>query len=215
MAIQPAHRPVSALLAAAVLGGSGLADAQPAPEPVFAVSAVIAQVKRELAAAQNAPGAALVLRLEKAEATLAVSRVVDANGKVSVGVPSLGLDLGGSGGRKAEQSSTLFVELAPPRAGAALGATETWNLGLAEAIVDARRELLKGLADEPKLEPRKVVITIRFGVTRTAGGSGQLQLVLLTLGGGATTTTTDLSTVVLTFAAAPPRSATARSSGAP
>ena len=183
------------------------AEAQTAtqPAPVFPVSAVIAQVKRELAAAQNAPGAGLNLTLEKVETTLAVSRVVDASGNVSVGVPAMAAQVGGSGSRKAEDSSTLYVELAPPKPGASLGAVEPKNLGLTEAIVDTRRELLKGLADEPRLDPRRVVITIKFTVTQTLAATGQLKLVVLSVGGGGSLASSDVSTVMLTFAARAPR----------
>lgn len=183
--------------------------AQAQSAPVFPISSVIAEVKRELAAAQNVPGAAVDLKLEKVEATLAVSRVVDANGKVSVGVPALGVELGAGGTRKSEDSSTLYVELVPPEPGRALGATETKNFGLTEAIVDTRRELAKGLRDEPRLDPKKVVITVKFGVTQSAGPTGQLKLVVLTVGGGVSVAASDVSTIVLTFAANPGRTLTA------
>jgi hypothetical protein len=178
---------------------------QAQPAPVFPIAEVIAQVKRELAAAQNAPAAALVLKLEKVEATLVVSRTVDANGKVAIGVPAFGLEVGGGGSRKAEDSSTLYVELVPPEPGRALSATETKNFGLTEAIVDTRRALIKGLAGEPKLDPRKVVITVKFGVTQTVGPTGQLKFVVISVGGGASVTSADVNTIGLTFSVQPGR----------
>jgi hypothetical protein len=198
-------RPERMAQAIAVLFFAALAAsaAQAAASPVFPIAAVIAQVKQELATAQNAPGAGLVMALEKVEVTLAVSRVVDANGKVTIGVPSMGLEVGGGAGRKSEESSTLYVELVPPKGGGILGATEIENFGLAEAIVDTRRQLLKGLADEPKLDPRKVIISVKFGVARTAGPTGQLKLIVISVGAGQSVTSADTNTVVLTFSAKP------------
>ena len=190
---------IAVLVFAVLAAGS----AQAAAAPVFPIAAVIAQVKQELAAAQNTPGAGLAMTLEKVEVTLAVSRVVDANGKVTIGVPSMGLEVGGGAGRKSEESSTLYVELVPPRGGGILGATEIQDFGLTEAIVDTRRQLLKGLADEPRLDPRKVVISVKFGVARTAGPSGQLKLVVISVGAGQSVTSADTNTVVLTFSAKP------------
>jgi hypothetical protein len=171
--------------------------------PVFSVSAVVAQVKRELAAAQNTQGAGLKLVLDKVEATLLVSRVVDANGKITIGVPSAGVDASGGGSRKAEESSTLYIELVPPKPTAFLGATDAKDFGLTEAIVETRRELLKGLADEPRLDPRKVVITVKFGITRNLGTSGQLKLMVISVGAGASVTSSDVNTIVLGFSMAP------------
>ena len=179
---------------------SACANAAPAQSrSVFPIASVIAQVKRELAASQNTTGASLNLNLEKVEVTLAMSRVVDANGKVAIGVPAIGAEVGGSGTRKAEETSTLFVELVPPKPTGLLSSTDVKDFGLTEAIVETRSELLKGLADEPKLDPRKVVITVKFGVTRSAGASGQIKFVVISIGGGGSVTASDTNSIALTF----------------
>jgi hypothetical protein len=172
--------------------------------PVFPISAVIEQVKREIAAAQNTTGSSLQLKLEKVEATLQVARTVDASGKVSIGVP-WGTGTGeanAGGGRKAEESSTIYVELVPPKAGAALAASDAQDFGLTEAIVETRQQLLKGLNVEPRLDPRKVIITVKFSVTKSVAAGGQVKLVVLTLGGNASVAATDGSTIALTFSKA-------------
>jgi hypothetical protein len=93
------------------------------------------------------------------------------------------------------------VELVPPEPEATLGLSKSKNFGLTEAIVDTRRQLQKGLADKPKLDPRTVKITVKFGVEQTAGPSGQLKLVVISVGAGASVTSADVNTVALTFAA--------------
>lgn len=173
----------------------------PKKDPIkgFALGEVIDQVKHELEAAQSVPSAGLNLALKKVEISLAVANVIDLKGQMTVGVPSLGLGLGFSSGRKHEESSTLYVELAPPAANALLSGADRAGLGLTQAIVDARDQLAMGLNEEPRLDPKKVVITIKFGVTESSSGSGELKIVAVSLGGSALRTTSDVSTIILTF----------------
>jgi len=169
------------------------------PSGSFPVAAVIAQVKRELAAAQNSPGASVGLKLDKVELNFALTRTVDANGKVTIGVPAVGVEIGGNGSRKTEDASSLLVELVPPRPLGIMSGADTRDFGLTEAIVETRRQLRQGLDDDPKLEPRKVQITLRFVVTRTGGPTGQIKFLVFSVGGGANISATDASSIVLTF----------------
>jgi hypothetical protein len=53
-----------------------------------------------------------------------------------------------------------------------MGGTDISQLGLTQAIVDSRRELgAKFKMKKPKLQPTKASIQIKFGVTRTSGGT--------------------------------------------
>jgi hypothetical protein len=192
-------RLVAVVLAGALTTGCSSAAVRDTPAPIFPVAAVIAQIKHELAAAQNTAGASVGLALEKVDVTLAVSRVVEANGKVSVGVPAIGLELGGAGSRKGEEASTVAIQLLPPKGTGTLSATPPEDLGLTQMIVQTRAELLKGLNEEPKLDAKQVVMTVKFALSKTVGPTGQLKFVVVTIGGGGTVTATNTNTVVLTF----------------
>jgi hypothetical protein len=63
----------------------------------FPLAAIIAQVKKELAAAQNIPGQNIGLALQIVQLTFAITHTVDVNGKVAIGVPILSADIGGNG----------------------------------------------------------------------------------------------------------------------
>jgi hypothetical protein len=165
----------------------------------FPLAAVIAQVKKELAAAQNIPGQSIGLALKTVELTFAITHTVDVSGKVAIGVPILSADIGGNGERKAEDSSTLTVELAPPSASITMAGVDSTQFGITQAIVATRKQLAQGLNDEPKLEPRKVSLQFKFGVTRTGGATGQIKFVILTVGGGATKSAGETSTITLNF----------------
>ena len=146
---------------------------QPAPihpaagGPVFPIAAVVAQVKTELAAAQSVPGATLGLKLDTVELNFALTKATDVNGKVAIGIPIVGgVDLGGSGDRKVEETSSLLIDLVPPAPIVTMSGFDTTDLGITQAIVDTRQQLAKGLNDAPKLDPTKVVITLKFAVTK-------------------------------------------------
>lgn len=191
-------RSIAGLLVAIAVSGCACIAAASTPDPL-PLAAVVSQIKYELAASQSASGGGLNLRLEKVDITLSVSRTVDANGKATIGVPALNIEAGGSGGRKAEEVSTLLVEMAPPAASITLSSNETSSLGLAQMIIDTRQQLASGLNQEPKLDPNAVVMTVKFGVTRTGGGNASVKLLVLSVGGGATVSNVDSHTVVLTF----------------
>jgi hypothetical protein len=167
--------------------------------PVYPIGEVIAQVKREVAAAQRTPGAGVILSLDKLEVTLQVARGVDVNGGASFGVPAAGFSLGVKAGRSSQEVSTVEIELSPPTAGEMLGMVETRSLGLAEMIVQARRELLLGAGQEPRLVPRRVVMTLHFGLTSTGGPQGEWKFLIGSVGAGETVASAQQSTVKLTF----------------
>jgi hypothetical protein len=182
---------------------------QPAPKhpaagaPTFPIAAVVAQVKKELAAAQGTIGAGLGLKLDTVELSFALTKTTDVNGKVAIGIPIIGgIDLGGSGERKAEETSSLLIDLIPPSTGPAMSGTDATDFGITQAIVDTRQQLQQGLNDTPRLDPNKVVITLKFVVTKTGGGTGQIKFLVFTLGGGATISGANTNTITLTFSKA-------------
>ncbi|VWD34754.1 hypothetical protein BLA39750_04920 [Burkholderia lata] len=196
----------AALLATAPLSSALAKKPQPAPThpaagaPVFPIAAVIAQVKTELEAAQSTPGAQLGLKLDTVELNFSLTKTTDVNGKVAIGIPVVGgIDLDANGDRKAEETSSLTVNLVPPEPVAAMSGYDTTNLGITQAIVDTRQQLIQGLNDVPKLDPNKVVITLKFVVTKSGGGSGKIKFLVFTLGGGATITGANSNTITLTF----------------
>ena len=113
--------------------------------------------------------------------------------------PIINAEVGGNGDRKVETGSTLTVELAPPTAGVVMSGVDSGSLGITQAIVSTRKQLVQGLKDEPKLEPRKVSLQFKFGVTKTGGATGQIKLVVVTIGGGKTMTGAETSTITLNF----------------
>ena len=165
----------------------------------FPIASVIAEVKAELSAAQNTTGADLGISLQKVELNFSITRTTDASGKVTIGVPVLAsAEVGGSGDHKSEQTSSLLIDLAPPGSGSAMSAQDLKGLGLAEAIVSTRAQLLQGLNQTPKLDPNKVVITLKFAITNSGGPTGQVKFLVFTLGGGVITSANSNS-VELTF----------------
>lgn len=193
-----------ALLAGLGIGMADVTQAKEAPTKGFALAEVIAQVKRELAAAQNQPGSAVGLTLQTVGIDLAVGRVSDVDGKITIGVPAVGVEAGGGVGRKADQSSSISVELTPPKAIAVMSGDETKEFGITQAIVDTRKQLAAGLDDEPKLTPNKVKMVFKFAVTRTGGPKGGIKFLVFQLGGGATVASAETSTITLTFGRAAP-----------
>ena len=184
------------------------AEAPPPPQTVgsvFPVAAVIAEVKAELTAAQSTTGASLGIYLQKVELNFALTRSTDADGKVTIGIPVLGgVDMGGSGDRKAEQVSSLLVALTPPSPVGTMSAPNIADFGLTQAIVETRSQLLAGLDQPPKLLPDKVVITLRFVITNSGGPSGRVKFLVFEIGGGVTATSANSSSIELTFAKAKP-----------
>jgi len=165
----------------------------------FPLAAVIAQVKKELAAAQNTPGQNAGLALQSVQISFALTQTTDASGKVAIGVPIISADLGANGDRKAETGSTLTVELAPPTASVTMSGVDATEFGITQAILSTRKQLAEGLNDEPKLEPKKVTLQFKFGVTRTGGGTGQIKFLIFTIGGGVTKSNAETSTITLAF----------------
>lgn len=165
----------------------------------FPLALVIAEVKREIATAQNTAGLRAGLSLESVEITLAIARISDAAGKVTIGVPMFGAEAGGGAGRKSEESSSLYVKLTPPAALSIMSGTDARDLGIARAILDTRRELQEGMEDEPKLEPAKVRIELKFVVTRSGGPKGEVKFLVFSAGAGLTWSNADTSSILLTF----------------
>lgn len=165
----------------------------------FPLADVITQIKKELAAVQNTPGQQIGIPLQSVQVNFALTQTTDANGKVAIGVPIISADLGGNGEKKVENSSTLTVELDPPTAGIVMSGIDSSNFGLTQAILDVRRQLASGLNNEPKLVPKKVTIQLKFGVTRTGGGTAQIKFLIFTVGGGVTKSAAEMSTITLNF----------------
>jgi hypothetical protein len=176
----------------------GLLPAQ--TKDALPLATVISQVKKELAAAQNTPGQNAGLALQSVQIVFALTQTTDANGKVAIGVPIISADLGANGDRKAETGSTLTVELAPPTASVTMSGVDASQFGITQAILSTRKQLAEGLNDEPKLDPTKVSLQFKFGITRTGGGTAQIKFLIFTVGGGVTKSDTETSTITLNFA---------------
>jgi hypothetical protein len=180
------------------------ADAAPSVTP-FPIASVIAEVKSEIAAAQNTTGANLGITLQKVELNFSITRTIDANGKVTIGVPVLAsADIGGTGDHKSDQTSSVLIDLTPPSGGSAMSGQDLKDLGLTQAIISTRTQLLQGLDQPPKLVPDKVVITLKFAITNSGGPTGQVKFLVFTLGGGVTATSANANSIELTFGKSKP-----------
>jgi hypothetical protein len=189
-------------LLAILLAGFSVLTPQPASAQnadAFPLADVIAQVKKELLAAQNTPGQTAGLTLQSVQLIFAITHTTDANGKVAIGVPIISADIGVTGERKAEDGSSLTVELAPPTASMTMNGVDSRQFGITQAILATRRQLAQGLNDEPKLDPRKVSIQFKFGVARTGGGTGQIKFLIFTVGAGVTKSAAETSTITLNY----------------
>jgi hypothetical protein len=187
----------STLLAGIVLLASGEVYGQGGRSVPLAD--VIAQVKKELAAAQNIPGPMAGLSLAGVQLTFAITHSTDVNGKISIGVPIISAELGGSGDRKTEDTSTVTVDLAPPKSSITMSGADSSGFGITQTILAVRKQLASGLKDEPILEPRKASMQFKFGVTTTGGASGQVKFLVFTAGAGATRSAAETSTITLNF----------------
>ncbi len=167
--------------------------------PSFPLADVISQVKKELAAAENIPGQNIGLTLDGVELNFAISQTVDANGKVTVGVPVLNTGIGGTGEWKAESSSSLTVALAPPTASITMSGVDATGFGITQAIVATRKQLALGLNNEPRLLPKKITLQFRFGVTRSGGATGEIKFLVFSSSAGGAKSSSDINTITLTF----------------
>jgi hypothetical protein len=154
----------------------------PADVEGFPLADVISQVKRELAAAQAVPATGLGLTLHAVEVKLALNRVKSVNGEVGIGVPFLEVAAGGK--RDTRETSSLYVKLAPPSPQMLMAGKEE-TLGLADAIIETRQQLQKGVSEEPRLDPVELKIDLLFGLTHAGGPKAKFKFLIFSAGGGA------------------------------
>ena len=170
-------------------------------DQIVEISAVIQKIKAELQAAQQ-----VVIgepRLELSEVTLTISTVTTRNldGKITVGVPTLGLALALDGQGTRERTQRMVLALEPPEPVITQSATDFDDLDIASALIAMRRELQKGLTEEPRLLPKSLDIEVAFAVERKLTASGGIKLVFVQFGPSAETGQTVTNTVGLKFIA--------------
>jgi hypothetical protein len=169
----------------------------------LALAEVISAIKRELQIFEDATndGKDLGLSLTGVKVDLAVKNVRKADGKVTFGISFLGLGgtVGGGGEVSDEEVSTLTVTLTPPEASVLMAAADAAPLALAQTLIDARLQLLAGLAEEPKLRPTSLKLEIKFGVTKGGGPTGEFAFKIFSGKAGATVSRADTQTITLTF----------------
>lgn len=162
---------------------------------------VIASVKRELAIAENTAGPRAGLALATVEISLAVSAEHTADGKLTIGVPLLGAEIGGGGERTSSRLSTVTVVLAPPEPSLLMSNTSLDDLAIAQAIVDIRTQLASGLDDEPRLLPSSVEYALEFGVARSGGPSGKVSFLVFSASAGSEWSDSRTNQITLAFEA--------------
>ena len=180
--------------AVVMLGGSVALDAywqgaNSAESSILGLDDIISAVKRELTAAQSVVIGEPRFQLTKVTVELNVAMVRSADGSVGLGVPDWGLGGEGGAGVERERSSTVTVELVPPRAEMLMEAESLDDLDIASTIVAVRRQLAAGLKQKPVLDPSKLSIDIRFGATRKLTGKAGIKLLFISFGGEGKTRT--------------------------
>jgi hypothetical protein len=107
--------------------------------------------------------AASELRLKSATLTLQAAVSVDAEGKVSLWVVSLG------GGVSKEATQTITIELKPPEGGDSLEASATSD-ALASAILSSYGAVSSAEAASPPLRLEELRAGVKFVIAKEAGG---------------------------------------------
>ena len=171
---------------------------------IFPLQEVISEIKKELVAAQNTPGGGTALKLDSVELNLVLSDATDGSGGLSVGVPEIGAEMGGSAKASSEKVSTIYVSLKPPKPLAVMGAVTAGDLGLTRVIVETRKELQKAMVDEPVLTPEKVRIEIRFALSKSGGPSGKFHFFVVSADAAATWSASRTNTITLNFSKGAP-----------
>lgn len=175
-----------------------MAETEPVAQATLAE--VISAVKRELAAAEGEAGPRAGLVLDEVEIELSVTRSRTAGGKLSVGVPVLGVELGGGGALTDKHASKVKVVLAPPAPSLLLRDGGIGDLGIAAAIVDIRSQLVAGLEEEPRLVPKKAEYHLEFAVERAGGPTGKVTFLVVSVGGEGKWTGAATNRIKLSFA---------------
>ena len=163
------------------------------------LSDVIEAVKHELAVVQNTPGPSIKLDLVSVVIAMTVTSEEQANGKVSIGVPLFGGDLGVGVESSELRQSIVTVKLKPPRPSPLMSNLKALPFGIASAIIDFRKQLADGLNGEPRLIPQSVNYEIYFAVERRGGPEGKLSFHVFSANMGATWSSSQTSRITLMF----------------
>lgn len=179
-------------LAAAWLIGSASAD-EPTGLPLVDM---IRETKVALLRVQEKAEARNLPPLSEAVLELNTVQQVDASGSVKFFVIELG------GGPATEASSTVKLTLTPPPPGSGSDvASVQFADRLAEGILSSARALAEASAGKPPLMVSSAVVSVRFGLTRSANGGLSVQFPPFELKGGGKINSSDIQTVTVTYAA--------------
>lgn len=150
---------------------------------VLPLADIIARIDQEIAVAKAAEVDGLALFIDSVTVDLSIVTTTDASGAVKVGVPPIEVE--GGGGVKSTASSRLVVELGEPKANVTQALTDALlaEFNLAGTIIEAQRQLLKGIEAGSKIVPRALTLEIIFGATRSAKAKGGIKLWVAQLGG--------------------------------
>lgn len=154
-------------------------DSRLSSEQIVEISDVIAEVKAQLRVVQQ-----VVIgepRLELSEVILSIGTVVirTLDGKFQIGIPALGMSVAAGGGGLRTCTRRMTLALEPPEPVITQASTEWGDLDIATAIIAMRRELQKGMAEEPRLLPRSLDIEIAFAAERKSNAEGKVNLVFI------------------------------------
>ena len=124
---------------------------------------------------------------------------MSANG--GIGIPSINLEAAGGLVRNESKTSQVKISLAPPTPVELISGKSLDDLNLATTIVSVRRELAKGLTEEPVITAKTVDFIIKFGVTEGTSGQGGIDFLVFSVGASKAVSESSANTITVKFEA--------------
>lgn len=182
-------------VALVVFQGSAYAQNQ----AVFPLDEMISIIKKEIEVAESQVIGEPRFTLSELTIDLSIAETSDKKGSLSVGVPFYDIKATGSASDSRHGTSKLTVKLAPPKPITLSAGPDLSSFPIAKYIVEARKQLQKGLKEPPYLDPQSLVLTIEFGVARKVEGQAGVKLVIVSVDGGASRSSASTNSIKLSF----------------
>ncbi|CAO3439825.1 trypco2 family protein [Azospirillum argentinense] len=197
---------------------AGCATSPPVATEVIPLHLVVDRVKGELATyavlaskpeervegyACGLPQTERKLDMDFSAVSLVLNTVVANSGglKAEAGVIPLGTVTGsaGIGGSLTDtKSQKITIALTPLKPSGPIETTESRPLGIADALLAVRRELLKTNLSQPCMQPDSLEIQVVFGVTKNVSAKFGVNLIVVSIGSDVSSSRTDTHAVNLT-----------------
>jgi hypothetical protein len=141
------------------------ADPAAQTQQLFGVSDIITAIKSEIKRAQASETGSPRLSVDLVELQLNTVAVKTADGKITVGVPTIGFEIGGSGSSTIAQQLHVSLTSQEP---AEIGASQ--SLGLVEVITELKNALRSTMNEPPRFDFQQLRYQVEFEVEKQIGG---------------------------------------------